>query len=78
MGIKKMFRSFGRSNDKFGKVVQINYRGNKTYGTTFGGYISLCARIFILALGIGQIWACFFSRKYYENEAYAPLDTPND
>ena len=60
MGIKKLFRAFGRNNDKFGKAVQVNYRGKKTYGTTFGGYVSLCARLLIAVVGIGQIWACFF------------------
>ena len=58
--------------------VKINYRGSNFYGTALGGYISLCARILILSLASGQIWACFFAVSNTENESHTQLDVPNE
>ena len=70
MGLCKKCRSFGASQDKFGKFVKINYRGKQTYGTALGGYVSLIARIAIFLIAMGQVWACFFDVKNNESEDY--------
>ena len=69
--------NFGAGQDKMGKNVTIHYKGKASYGTAVGGYVSLCVRFLILILAVGQIWACFFRVKYYENEAMTQLDVPN-
>ena len=60
-----------------GKKVTINYKGKAAYGTAVGGYVSLCARLLILVLALGQIWACYFKVKYAENETMTQLAVPN-
>ena len=65
---QKSFRNYGSSHDNFGKYVKLTYRKKKTYGTALGGYMSLMARIVIITIAIGQIYACFFEPKYVETE----------
>ena len=64
----KKCRKFGRSQDNFGKRVQINYRGSMTYGTALGGYISLFVRLTIWVIALAQIWAVFYEPKYVETK----------
>lgn len=74
----KKCREFGRSQDNFGKRVQINYRGKMTYGTALGGFISFCARMTIWFIAAAQLWACFFDSKYVESVIYKKLSAPNE
>ena len=52
--------------------------GKQSYGTAIGGYVSIIARYTILALAIGQIWACFYEVKNYEMTLESQLSVPND
>ena len=70
MGVCKKCRSYGASQDRFGKFVKINYRGKQSYGTALGGYVSLIARIVISCIALGQVWACFFDIENIESEDY--------
>ena len=63
--------------DQMGQKVTINYKGKMSYGTAVGGYVSLCARLVLLTLALGQIWACYFRVKYSENETQTQLSIPN-
>ena len=70
-------RHFGANNDKFGKQVRIHYRDKVNYGTAFGGWLSIIARLMILTLAFGQVYACFFDIKYYETWLDKQIEVPN-
>ena len=74
----KQCRRFGSQHDHFGKRVQINYRGQARYGTTIGGYLSICAYLIIWALALCEIWACFYDQKHKETVIREQFSSPNE
>ena len=68
---------FGKSQDKLGMPVGFGYRGSPEYGTILGGYVSICARIFILVLATMQIYSCFTDPYNIALTKFSQLSMPN-
>ena len=56
-GMKMLGRagSFLRSHDIFGQFVTISYQGSQTYTTSFGGFLSVLFKIFMLIYLFTQV-----------------------
>ena len=75
--MSKGYEKFGKSQDLLGKQVGFSYRGSPKYGTVCGGYVSLCARIFIWSLATMQIYSCFSEPVNIQSTKFNQLNTPN-
>ena len=47
--------AFLRSHDIFGQFVTISYQGNQTYTTSFGGFLSVLFKLFMLIYLFTQV-----------------------
>lgn len=45
-------KKFIKNQDAFGKPVKINYKGQETYKTFYGGCLTLAHKIFILIVAL--------------------------
>lgn len=70
-------QKFGQGQDLLGKQVGFSYKGSPKYGTVCGGYVSLCARIFIWSLAAILVYSCFTEPVNVQQTKYNQLQTPN-
>ena len=57
-------------HDRFGEKIQMNYKGNTSLNTLFGGIFSLILKCCILLLAVYQIQITYLYKEYLISDSF--------